>query len=783
MRQREAGYVLTLLGLVLAACGIWMIRPPEALPADAPAERFSAQRAREQLEAIAREPHPMGTAEHARVRRYIVSRLEAIGLEPQLQETTAVRDRGVVLAGRVANVMTRLEGREEGRAVLLVSHYDTTSWSPGAGDDGTGVAAMLEALEVLRQGSRLRNDLIFLFTDGEEAGLLGAQAFVDQHPWARDVGVVLNFEARGTGGPTLMFETSPGNARLIRELSHAGVHPRATSYSYEVYKVLPNDTDFTVFRRAGLPGMNFSFIHGGTAYHTPQDSLARLDLDSLQHHGDTVLGLSRRRGRHRRGGGWSGGTGNRVYFNLLGSIFVSFSEAWVLPLAILAALATVVFLVRGRRRGAFSAGAVALAAVIHLLAAAALGALLLVVGRWAAGGGYNFTLWNGWTSNSLTLLALSFLAVAGAVAIRLVVGRKLTAESLLAGGLVIWLLLAAVTAAVSPGASYLFVLPLLLSLAAAFAAPRLTDEERLPVTAFALLALTVAVTTLLWAPTLALLGAALGQLAAVLCGVFIVLLLSAPLDSLLLAVLRRGWVLCAAVAALGLILLVAVRLASDFDRTNRRPNSVFYGLNAESGEALWASYDRRPDDWTSQFLSATPERRPLPAFVGFPRPMLVHPAPALALGGPEITWHGEEQGGGRVLELVVRWPWEAQRAVLLLRSSDEIRSPVVDSRKVDLRQRGAGDGLVLIYHAPPAEGIHLSVELTGSAPLELETVGQRYGLPRLEGFSPGPRPPHMMPGQGWLVDSTVVRSITTVKTLSSSPDPPEAPAPGPDGGP
>ena len=121
--------------------------------------------------------------------------------------------------------------------------------------------------------------------------------------------------------------------------------------------------------------------------------------------------------------------------------------------------------------------------------------------------------------------------------------------------------------------------------------------------------------------------------------------------------------------------------------------------------------------------------------------------------------------------------------MLLLRSSDEIRSPVVDSRKVDLRQRGAGDGLVLIYHAPPAEGIHLSVELTGSAPLELETVGQRYGLPRLEGFSPGPRPPHMMPGQGWLVDSTVVRSITTVKTLSSSPDPPEAPAPGPDGGP
>ncbi len=106
----------------------------------------------------------------------------------------------------------------------------------------------------------MRNDVIFLLTDGEELGLLGAAAFVNEHPWAKDVGVALNFEARGTGGPVRMFETSEQNGWLIRRFAQAAPYPRTDSISYEIYRSLPNDTDLTVFKRHGYAGLNFAFI-------------------------------------------------------------------------------------------------------------------------------------------------------------------------------------------------------------------------------------------------------------------------------------------------------------------------------------------------------------------------------------------------------------------------------------------------------------------------------------------------------------------------------------------
>lgn len=64
------------------------------------------------------------------------------------------------------------------------------------------MSAVLEAARALTEGPRLRNDVVFVLTDAEEACLCGAEAFVGQHPLAADGGVVLNLEARGSGGPS-----------------------------------------------------------------------------------------------------------------------------------------------------------------------------------------------------------------------------------------------------------------------------------------------------------------------------------------------------------------------------------------------------------------------------------------------------------------------------------------------------------------------------------------------------------------------------------------------------
>jgi hypothetical protein len=117
----------------------------------------------------------------------------------------------------------------------------------------------------------LKNDLIFLLTDGEEAGLIGARGFVQSSPLSKEIKLVVNFEARGTSGPVYMFETSSGNERLIREFGKAAPLPAASSLMFGIYGRMPNDTDLTVLKRAGWSGLNLAFIGNPEHYHQPSD--------------------------------------------------------------------------------------------------------------------------------------------------------------------------------------------------------------------------------------------------------------------------------------------------------------------------------------------------------------------------------------------------------------------------------------------------------------------------------------------------------------------------------
>jgi hypothetical protein len=230
---------------------------------------------------------------------------------------------------------------------MLAAHYDSTRRGPGAGDDAHGVAVLLETLRALRQSPPLRNDIIFLVTDGEENGLQGAALFMKEHPWHAEPGVVLNFEARGTGGPSNMFETSTPNAWLVQALRKAVPAANATSFAYEVYRRMPNGTDLTVFKSERLPGMNFAFIEHPEWYHRPQDDPSHLDLRSVQEQGRYALALAREFGSRDLSQAQSG---DAVYFPTLLTPLIVYSTAWVQPLAWLTAAALLAAAVSGWRR-------------------------------------------------------------------------------------------------------------------------------------------------------------------------------------------------------------------------------------------------------------------------------------------------------------------------------------------------------------------------------------------------------------------------------------------------
>lgn len=213
------------------------------------------------LENFAIAPHPLGSEEHDRVRDYLISSLTNLGVSPQIQKVDSPDSAwGVKYNGQIENILARIPGKDSSGAIMVSAHYDTVEGSAGAADDGSSVASILETVRIIMQSSKLKNDVIILITDGEESGLLGAQAFVKFHPWADDVRLALNFEARGSGGPSILFETNSMNGTLVTEFIKSVPNPIAHSFIYDLYKFMPNDTDLTVFKNAGMYGLNFAFL-------------------------------------------------------------------------------------------------------------------------------------------------------------------------------------------------------------------------------------------------------------------------------------------------------------------------------------------------------------------------------------------------------------------------------------------------------------------------------------------------------------------------------------------
>ncbi|MDG2193663.1 MAG: M20/M25/M40 family metallo-hydrolase [Polaribacter sp.] len=251
---------------------------------------FSLNSALVHLKKISQKTHYVGSQEHKVVQNYIVNELKKLGLNPEIQQQVAVNSKWLA-ATNTENILAKIKGTHTGKALLLLTHYDSSPHSSlGASDAGSGVVTILEGLRAfLANNKQPKNDIIILISDAEELGLLGAKAFVDTHPWAKEVGLVLNFEARGSGGPSYMLmETNGKNGKLLSEFIKAKPnYPVASSLMYSIYKKLPNDTDLTVFREnANINGFNFAFIGDHFDYHTAQDSYERLDRETLLHQAD-----------------------------------------------------------------------------------------------------------------------------------------------------------------------------------------------------------------------------------------------------------------------------------------------------------------------------------------------------------------------------------------------------------------------------------------------------------------------------------------------------------------
>jgi hypothetical protein len=151
---------------------------------------------------------------------------------------------------------------------------------------------MLESMRALEAGEPLKNDIVFLFTDGEELGGPGAEAFASEHPAAHRVGVAFIFEGWPDSGPTEMRTTSPEDAWLIRQLANASP-PVFTNSVYNTSDRARLGNDFAAFPPAGITSAEFLNSGSSVRYHTARDNVEAINPAVVQDHGDVMLALAR----------------------------------------------------------------------------------------------------------------------------------------------------------------------------------------------------------------------------------------------------------------------------------------------------------------------------------------------------------------------------------------------------------------------------------------------------------------------------------------------------------
>lgn len=752
-----AGLIGFLFILMLAALSIYVQRPPAPVPANAPGTEFSSTRAMQHLNVIARKPHPVGSAEHAQVRDYLVSQLNALGLHPEVQNATSVDQRGVPYrAATVDNIVARLGGTANSKALMLVGHYDSMPTAPGASDDGSAVVAILETLRALKEGAPLKNDLIVLFSDAEEVGLLGAKAFMDEHPWAKDVGLVLNFEARGNGGPATMFETSGGNGRMIKEFARAAPYPTANSLSYEIYKLLPNDTDLTIFKNDGLAGLNFAFIQGVAHYHTSADNLEAIDERSLQHQGTYALALTRHFGNLDLA---EAGSKNAVYFNLFGFTLIHYSSVWILPLMILVTLIFVGVTLLGFKRHLLTLSGMALGFLAFLIST--LCSALVVSSVWwlirRLHPGYRAIIQGDTYNSGVYMVSLVALSIALTAGLYLFFRKRTSVENLTMGALTWWLILMILTSLLLPGGSFLFTWPLLFSLLALGLIFLDKKERSDSIKRVAVFSIGAIPGVIILAPVIYLVfvGLTLGMSGAVM--VLVVLLVGLLIPHLSFIATSYKWLLPGALALISIGLIGAGSLTSGFDRNHPRPDNIFYGLDADKAKAVWASADESPDSWTQQFFTAGSSRGVLPEYLPLSsRVFLQGPAPVAQLRAPQLELLSDETNNNvRKLRLRVTSPRQATVVSLTIDPDTQLTGSAVNG-KVIKDQNGPQNPWALRYYDLPQQGIEVTLLAQPSAPINIRVVDQSYGLPAVEGITMQPRPENMMPSMLPYSDSTFV---------------------------
>ena len=760
MRKNYASVysIVVLIGLVL---GIFYFMMPQSYDkTEAPFSEFSTFRALATVKTISAKAHYVGSANHEVVATYLQKELRNLGLATSVQEGFSMTEKGTLVKSK--NILASIKGSANSKALLLLSHYDSAphSFSKGASDDASGVATILESVRAfLHNKTKHKNDIIILFTDAEELGLNGAALFVTQHKLAKEIGLVLNFEARGSSGPSYMLmETNDGNAKMVDAFRAGNVnYPVSNSLMYSIYKMLPNDTDLTVFREQGkIQGFNFAFIDSHFNYHTAQDKYENLDPKTLAHQGSYLFPLLNYFSNADLKD--LNSTSNKVYFNIPFS-FISYSYDCNLPLLIIGFGLLLIFVFVGLGKRALRLDEI-IKGFVPLFGSLLTAGLVTYVG-WKLllnfYPQYNDIL-HGFTYNGHDYIyAFMNLTVAICFLFYTTNGKRNPQMSQMIAPLLLWLFINIGIAFKLQGASFLIIPVIFSTLMLGFYV--LTQKSNWILNCF------LAIPTLIiLVPFIEMFPVGLGL--KILFGSSILTVLSFTLLLPIFGSFAKKGIWAIFFILVSISFFVKAHLASGYTNEKAKPNSLVYILNGDTNKANWATYDVNLDEWTKIYLGENPKNgsalnsNKLYSKYGSQYTFMAD-APLTTIAKPTIEFLRDTvQGNQHLYRIKITPNRKVNRYDIFVNNDVQINNFKANGVKsIDFKSNIASktSGKLLTYYAVDNIPLEMDFSISRSQKLDLSLVESSFNLLSNPLLKVTPRKSWMIPMPFVLTDAVIIR--------------------------
>jgi hypothetical protein len=727
-KEKMAVTLLLVVGIILS---IFWFLPRGSLPEDADLDSFSAARAMQHLSSIARAPHSMGSSQQAAVRDYIIQQLEALGLDPEIQQ--AIGFLPIVLqdesaAGMIENIVARMEGTDSSGALLILAHYDSVPIAPAAADNGTGASVLLELARLLSTRESLQNDVILLFDDGEEYGFLGSQAFVDQHPWASEVKLAVSLDT-AVAGPMLVNQTGSLNGWLMRGFARA--NPRSISSSLaartDSSRLNGGTYDILPFLESGIQGLALEDNYAFPQQHTSLDQIEIVNPASLQQMGDQITAFA----QHFGNIDLSYPIAQEVTFFSVPVIgMLVYSITWARVFSILCALIFLgaVFLGLRRRlltwRGLLLGGLIMLGALIVILV---LSQLLWKLDR-ALHPWTNPNVGEVHPYNSLIyFVGFIFLGIGFFSLLQWWERSRFSLSDRAVSGLFVPFLGMCYFALDQPGIAYIFTWPLLAtSLAWIWIFLRRPSLEHVSNWGFLLLAALVSVFMFVPAVLFSYEGGAWEDLTGWMLILILLLFFLIPqIDALMKP---KAWIFPALASAIAVVFIAfGVITSSRYDDLHPWLNNLRYEYNLDTGNAAWVSDSTHQDPWLAQI---------------FPPGEFKTDAPATDLNASEIKiLQNQFIDGIHSVQIQATAPDGVIKQTFGVKSTANVKALSIEGKMLRLAQSADGEWRFINLYAPPPEGYVLTLQLIGNDPVTIGLENSLLGLP--QGLSVPARPDHM----------------------------------------